>query len=105
MRITQEQRVYKDIRVYNLVTENQEQSIIPVTQMDKVIEDIGAISLKPSKSCEISFVWSDERRNKEKKYPKVLEENKLYSFEDIDFIKDVIFKGEIGTEFKIAIGV
>lgn len=57
------------------------------------------------KDCEILFIWSYDWKNKKKQYPKKIKANQIYNFHDMDYIKDVIFNGEIGTKIDIGIGV
>lgn len=105
MRFNAGRRIYSDNRVFTVTTTEEIQSIIPDDKIDRVKEAICAISIIPNKDCSIIFEWNNSEKNKEKKYPKELKANKSYSFVDIDFISDVIFTGEIGTEIDIAIGI
>lgn len=105
MRFNAGRRIYSDNRVFSVITKKGTQSIIPDDQIDRVKESICALSILPNKDCSITFEWHNSEKNKEKKYPKELKANRTYSFVDIDFISDVIFTGEVGTEIDIAIGV
>lgn len=107
MRYNAGHRLFSDIRVTDRITTvNTNQSILSDDIIDKNKEVIGAITFKADKDCEILFIWAHDWKNKEKQYPKKIKANQVYSFENIDYIKDVIFKGEIGTVFSnIAIGV
>lgn len=107
MRYNAGHRLFSDIRISeSITTTKKNQSILSDDIIDKNKEVVAAITFKTNKDCEVLFIWSHDWKNKEKQYPKKIKANQVYVFEDIDYISDVIFKGEIGTIFSnVAIGV
>lgn len=97
--------VYTDARIFNTTTTLQRESIILDKYFDKKKENIGAMTIKCNKDCDITLVWQDKDKNKEKQYPKHLNANIIYTFEDLENFNDVIYEGEIGTIFNIALSI
>ncbi|MDK0621649.1 hypothetical protein P5E90_12475 [Clostridium perfringens] len=105
MRWSNGKLIYTDARIFNVTTTLTEESIISDKYLDKRNEEIGAMTIKCSKDCDITLIWKDANKNKEKQYPKHLNANVIYNFEDLENFNDVIYEGEIGTIFNIALSI
>lgn len=97
--------IYTDVRIFNATTTSTKESIVSEKYIDRNKEVIGAMTIKTNKDCDIVLIWTDEEKNKEKQYPKHLNANVIYNFEDLDSFNDVIYEGETGTIFNIALMV
>lgn len=97
--------IYEDARIFNVKTTLPKESIILDNYLDKKHEVIGAMVIRCDNPCKITLVWQDEEKNKKKQYPKELNDNTTYVFEDLESYIDVIYEGEVGTEFNIALSI
>ncbi|MEG2289618.1 MAG: hypothetical protein RSC24_06585 [Clostridium sp.] len=98
-------RIYDDKRTFEVTTNTEYEMIIGSYMLDRNCESIMAFEVIASEDCTLEFVWAYERYNQKKQYPKTIKKNRIYTFDDVNAIKDVIFKGVPGTKLDIAIGI
>lgn len=95
------QRVYDDIRVTKIVTTESEQELLTDDLFDAESESVYLFELITSQTCSVVFTFANGNVSR----PKVIEPERVVTFENLRPIKSIVFKGEAETELEVAIAV
>ena len=95
------QRVYDDIRVKKVVVTGQEQELLTDDIFNWEDEYVYLFEVITSKTCEVVFTFSNGKTS----FPKIIEPDRVVTFENLRPISSIVFKGEVATELEIAIAV
>lgn len=94
------QRVYDDIRVCKLTTDDTEQELLIPDLVDEG-EEVHLFEMITSQSCQIVFTFSNGKISR----PKMIEPNRVVTFENLRPIVSVKFIGTVGTSLDVAVAV
>lgn len=94
------QRVYDDIRVTKVVTLESGQELLTADLLDED-EEVHLFEVITSESCQIVFTFKNGKTSR----PKMIEPNRVVTFENLRPIKSAHFVGNAGTILEIAIAI
>lgn len=94
------QRVYDDIRVTKVETLESGQELLTADLLDEN-EEVYLFEIITSNPCQIIFTFQTGKVS----HPKLIEPNRVVTFDNLRPIKSAQFIGDVGTILEIAIAI